>query len=260
MIFFLIGNPYFTFLKKIVGIIFIASLLIFLTISIYKPPLPNQSEILTEIKSGEPIQSELSADQKGESIVVNIENYEYRLTPLYNYELKGLIVTDYNSDNWLDIRHKDDPGNIKDICVVWGENITNGSYKEVKFTSGEFTCFYRWERKLENMVKGSFLSNNHLIPQSEIVSSAIKKSKLGDQVRVKGILADYSVYVDGKEIFKRKSSTVRNDSGNGACEIIYVTDFEILQKNQFNFKVYQKSFGLTALYSGILGFILFLLG
>lgn len=257
---FLIDNPYFSYLKKIVKTVFYISFILFLFISFYKPPLPDESGILSDIKSKEPVQSELPVNQKDKVIVTNLGKYEYRLTPLYNYELEGLIVTDYNSDNWLDVRHQDDPGNIKDICVIWGENILNGSYRQVKFSSGEFTCYYRWEKSLETPFYPQYLSNNHLIPQNERVAEEIKKSKIGDQVRVKGFLANYEVRVNGREIFKRNTSTVRDDSRNGACEIIYVTEFEILKENALNFKNFQKPIGYTSLLSAILGFVFFLLG
>src|SRR4030042_6352674 len=251
-------SVFFFYLKKIVKIVFIFSVLIFLFLCFYKSPLPPESQVIKEIKDGEPIQSELPANQKGKEIITWKGKYEYRLMPLYNYELNGLIVTEYKSENWLDVRHENDPGNIKDIYIVWGENISNGLYKEVKFSSGEFTCFYHWDKPLNAKFSGALLSNNHLVPKNADIADKIRESKIGDQVKVRGILADYSVYVDGKEIFTRKQSTKRDDVRNGACEIIYVTDFEIVKENILNFRDIKKVFGLSGLSSGILGLLFFL--
>lgn len=244
--------------KKIVKIVFLSSAIIFIFLSIYKPPLPRSEDVVSQIKNGDPVQTDLSESQKGKEIVARMGKYEYRVKPLFNYEINGLVVTDYNSENWLDIRHENDPGNIKDICVVWGENINNGSYQKVKFSSGEFTCFYRWSRPLEKEFSGHLLSNNHLIPQNGEVAEKIRNSKIGDQVKIKGVLADYSVYVDGNEIFTRKTSTSRDDVRNGACEIIYVVDFEVIRQNPLNFKNFTKTFGRISLSSGLLGILLFL--
>lgn len=248
--------PLISSLKKVVKFIFLFSTIGLVFITFYKPPLPDENEVISQIKESEPVQNELPKGQK--EIISKVGKYEYRLNPLFAYELNGLIVSDYNSENWLDIRHENDPGNIKDVCVVWGENIKNGSYKEVKFSSGEFTCFYRWDRTLEKEFYGNLLSNNHLIPQNSTIADKIRRSKVGDQIRIKGILADYSVYTDNQLVFTRKTSTTRGDTLNGACEIIYVTDYDVVRPNPLNFKNYAKVLGMASLTSMFTGILLFL--
>ena len=44
------------------------------------------------------------------------------------------------------------------------EAVTNGSYRKVKFTSGEFTCSYSWTGIVTPPFKPEKASNNHLIP------------------------------------------------------------------------------------------------
>jgi hypothetical protein len=71
------------------------------------------------------------------------------------------------------------------------------------------------------------LSNNHLLPADEFIAAAVKRARKGDQVRLKGWLVSYGI----KDTpYSRGSSTVRNDRGNGACEVVYVTEFEILRE------------------------------
>ena len=82
-------------------------------------------------------------------IETQIKNFSYKLDPKFAYEIYGLVVTQYDSDNWLDYTHRDDPGNIKDVCVVWGENITNRAYLNTRYYSGEFTCFYQYENGVQ---------------------------------------------------------------------------------------------------------------
>jgi len=52
------------------------------------------------------------------------------------------------------------------------------------------------------------------------------EARTGDQVHFKGYLAEYKLE-DGS--FERGTSVSRDDQGNGACETVFVTDFEILQ-------------------------------
>jgi hypothetical protein len=245
-------------IKKLNKYLFLISFFLFIFLLFYKTPLPGGEEVVPDIKNNEPKQTPFSKDKDKKQITTNVGDYEYRLTPLYNYELQGLIVSEYESDNWLDIRHEDDPGNIKDICVVWGENIKNNSFLQLKYKSGEFTCFYRWNKQLEKPFDGEALSNNHLIPINHEVRNEILDSRIGDQIELKGYLVNYEVYKDGKKLFVRDTSTTRNDSGNGACEIIFVTNYKIIKKDKWNLNDYIKPVGLATLSFASLGILLFL--
>jgi hypothetical protein len=69
------------------------------------------------------------------------------------------------------------------------------------------------------------LSNNHLLADDPLVKEAMMRARPGDHVRIKGMLARYRNPANG---FDRGTSTSRDDTGNGACETIYVTDFEVV--------------------------------
>jgi hypothetical protein len=73
------------------------------------------------------------------------------------------------------------------------------------------------------------LSNDHLLTDRPGIARAMRKVRIGDQVRFRGHLAEYSHNHEGRP-FSRGTSTVRNDTGNGACETIFVEEFEILRR------------------------------
>jgi hypothetical protein len=54
----------------------------------------------------------------------------------------------------------------------------------------------------------------------------VRTVRRGDQIRVRGWLASYE---RPGTPFRRGTSTTRDDRGNGACETVYVTEFEILR-------------------------------
>jgi hypothetical protein len=68
------------------------------------------------------------------------------------------------------------------------------------------------------------LSNNHLLSADHATRERIDSIRIGDQIRIKGRLASYGA-VGGPV---RGTSTTRDDSGNGACETIFVDEFEII--------------------------------
>ena len=241
-------------IKNLLKVILIASLAAFVFLSFFRPPLPSKDGILKEIINNEPSQKTLPKKEE----VIKIDGFDYKLTIRDSYEIWGLVVSGYNTNDWLDITHKKDPGNIQDICVVWGKNITSEAYRNVHYKSGEYVCYYSWKGSAPEFY-GDYLSNNHLIPKDEIVASQIRKVAIGDQIHIKGYLVDYGVSQDGQQIFTRKTSTIRGDNGMGACEIIYVENLAVLAGSNIIFQYIKNLTLYSALLSGLwwIGLILF---
>jgi len=189
-------------------------------------PLPDASLIDETIRAGEPLQT--ASDRPAFTTV--IKGYTYTLTPRATYDISGLVVSQHRGDALVNIGHKADPGNIKDVCVVWGDAIINGAYRKMSYVSGEFTCSFTWTGGLTPPFSLEKISNNHLIPAGPAVARGIRAIRIGDQVRMKGLLVDYTVTDRGQEIFTRRTSLTRSDTGNGACEILYVTELSVVRE------------------------------
>ncbi len=187
--------------------------------------LPDAALVDSAIKEGEPLQE--ASDQR--VFTTTIKGYTYTLTPRAAYDISGLVVSQHRGDALFNLYHKADPGNIKDVCVVWGEAITNGSYRKVSYKSEEFTCYYGWSGIITPPFNPEKVANNHLIPANDAVARQIDAIRVGDQIRMKGLLVDYKVSSDGREIFTRRTSLTRKDIGNGACEILYLTDMSVVR-------------------------------
>jgi hypothetical protein len=98
----------------------------------------------------------------------------------------------------------------------------------MKFWNRDFTCMCEFpDYETSILFSGSSLSNNHLLCVDRDLSRRILAARPGDQVYFKGYLVSYSQPANQ---FTRHSSTVRSDSGDGACETVFVTDFSILQR------------------------------
>ena len=165
-----------------------------------------------------------------EPFEVTRKGFTYTVTPLFSYELWGMIVSYHHSSSFIDVSHKqwNDYLNTKDICVIWGKNVETGVYGRMTFRNRDFTCYYRYpDRETGALFTENCLSNNHLLPADPLVADAVLKARTGDQVHFKGWLVSYSI--KGAR-YSRGSSTVRNDRGNGACEVVYVTEFEVLRE------------------------------
>ncbi|MEO8197754.1 MAG: hypothetical protein ABI689_13645 [Thermoanaerobaculia bacterium] len=152
------------------------------------------------------------------------KGHSVRVRPVAEYELWGLVVSHNNIQSLADIYHDSSSIDTKDLCVVWGSNLQSGELGKVEFESGPWTCYYRYPQGVRFV--GSQMSNNHLVTDDEDLRSHLDDIRVGDQIHVKGALVDYQV--DDWRDFWRRSSRVRTDGGNGACEVLYFEELEVL--------------------------------
>ena len=68
-------------------------------------------------------------------------------------------------------------------------------------------------------------ANMHIIPADEQIEDALDNIVKGNIIELTG----YLVFIEGKDGWKWKSSLTRNDTGGGACEVIWVNDFKIIE-------------------------------
>lgn len=156
---------------------------------------------------------------------------DYTVQPLYRYELAGLVVSRHDSKVWWDYAHAEwkDELNAVDLCVVWGDNVKSGAYLPLSYSSDQWTCHVE-TRSSEawQAFDPAALSNNHLLTDQPALAQRLREVRIGDQIRLRGYLAEYSHKVG--QGFRRGTSISRNDTGNGACETIFVEEFEILDR------------------------------
>lgn len=211
-------------MNNVVKIIFLVSLSLCAVSFFMKKRLPSSNSIVEQLQM-EPVQTEIPASE----FKIKKRDREYTVKPLYEYELYGLVVSMHDAGSWMDSAHKrwGDSLNIRDLCVLWGGNVKNDLYREFKFWSAEWTCYYKTGGDAAwNAFKAAQFSNNHLLVDDEKLARVILSVRRGDQIHLKGYLSEYSH--DGG--FKRGTSTTRTDTANNSCETIFITDFEILKR------------------------------
>lgn len=185
-----------------------------------KDRLPDHSTLASQVDQ-EPLQTRTSSTPF---------NFQYRgedywIEPVADYELWGMVVTHNNITGITDIMHTKDSVDIKDICVLWGSNTRNNDYQRMNFSSGDFICYYQYPYGVS--FQSDEISNNHLLSDNEKIREAIRQTHIGDQIHLRGMLINYSW--KSHPGWMRRTSTTRQDTGNGACEVVFVSDFEILR-------------------------------
>ena len=154
----------------------------------------------------------------------------YKIQPLYEYDLVGLVVSKHDANTWWDYIHRaaNDHLNVVDLCVVWGNNVRKGAYQDLTYSSGQFTCYVKAPtQEAYAAFDPTALSNNHLLTDKPELAKIMLQVNIGDQIHFRGHLSEYSH--NHGFAFKRGTSITRTDTGNGACETVFVDRFEILK-------------------------------
>lgn len=187
--------------------------------------LPARDKLLAEAQT-DPMQTAVRMP----AFAAHAGQVDYNVAPVADYEITGLVVSRHDSDTWWDWIHKasNDHLNVADLCMVWGANAASGAYERTSFSSGQFVCYYE-SRDADALQPANVraLSNNHLLTDDPGIARRLRNVQVGDQIRLTGQLVSYSH--NAGFAFTRGTSTTRDDTGNGACETIFVRDLELLQ-------------------------------
>jgi hypothetical protein len=170
--------------------------------------------------SEEPSQTPLSSQ---EPVVVELKKGEMRLTPVAEYRIAALVVgKETYSHGW------NAEVSPVDLGLAWGKLADPESRRYVSYSqSNRWTSFKMKEGSpFEPAYVISHASNHHIIPSTRNLWYAVKTIKEKQRVVLEGFLVNVAGTYEGKPVWW-KTSLSRTDSGNGACEILYVTKARI---------------------------------
>lgn len=110
-----------------------------------------------------------------------------------------------------------------DFAFGWGKMSNPEMTKGITISQSMRFYFYNTKPDCELPLRyiARHSANNHLIPANNSVRKALASLKKEDIVRIDGKLIKLSGWYD-KQTVSWGTSTTRNDTGNGACELIYV--------------------------------------
>jgi hypothetical protein len=107
-----------------------------------------------------------------------------------------------------------------DLALGWGPMSNDEVLRRLTISQGGRWYYYRWSGEpplpVNEIVRHS--ANMHLIPADADVETALSRVRPGHVVELRGKLVE----ARGSDGFRWRSSLTREDSGNGACEIVFV--------------------------------------
>lgn len=145
----------------------------------------------------------------------------YEIEPLarFSIEARVLRAEQYRLDRGAELAPVD-------LALGWGAMSDTAVLEKLKITQG--MRFYHWAPvegtlPIPRWVIETHSANMHMIPADESVARVLKDARRGSIVKISGYLIEASA-PDG---FRWRSSLTRDDTGNGACELIWVERVEL---------------------------------
>lgn len=147
----------------------------------------------------------------------------WTFTPLFKYDITAFV---FGTSHKFTSEFKD---TLTDIGLLWGDNASKEYYKNVKLRVMMDHYEVSW-RYGENFDLYS-AANTHIATCDSNTFKKIRSIKTGDQVRIKGWLVNAKISkkpgeTDPAKILTWNSSITRNDTGEGSCELMYVSKAE----------------------------------
>ncbi len=163
--------------------------------------------------------SELPLQERLETPVqYQVDNYTLTGVATFHIKAKVLSKKNYSLGREADL-------SPVDLALGWGNMSDESILDNIQISqSGRF---YRWRvesfpiprREIETSS-----ANMHLIPANDSVKRAMKNVREGDIIEITGYLVNAKSNEDG---WYWRSSQTRNDTGGGACELIWVETLNI---------------------------------
>lgn len=144
----------------------------------------------------------------------------YTVTPLASYEVDAVVLASrsYRGDREAD-------ASPLDLALGWGAMADVDVIASFDVSQQDRWYYVRWTRSplaTQEIVRHS--ANTHILPATDDIQSTLEAVRPGDFVRLRGYLVELSA-PDG---WRWRSSLTRDDTGAGACEVLWVESVEVI--------------------------------
>jgi len=144
----------------------------------------------------------------------------YRITALQRFSLAARVLgaERYRFDRGAELAPVD-------LALGWGPMSDTAVLEQIDISQSN--RFYLWRVAQLPIPRHDIEANSanmHMIPADTIIEDTLKGVRVGQVVRISG----YLVEVAGADGWRWRSSLTRDDTGNGACELVWVESLQVL--------------------------------
>jgi hypothetical protein len=164
--------------------------------------------------SSDPLQEDLTAP----AFSIHNAGFHWTITPKAHYTVAGRVLSFhvYNS-GWQSSLSP------VDLALGWGVLADRSVDRWISWSQSGRWYYYHWAANAPYMpeVIGSHSSNVHIIPGNDRVRKVLPLIHKDDLVILEGMLVNVDG-TNGSQSFGWHTSLSRTDTGDGACEVLYV--------------------------------------
>ncbi|MCK5051865.1 MAG: hypothetical protein KAS53_09090 [Candidatus Cloacimonetes bacterium] len=205
---------------KLVIILSIVAVLAVVGYFLLQRPVVSEEDFTTIYTSLDPEQNPLLDPN---NISVNSRGLDVVFKSIARYKISAVILSKkrYVSD-WTSIISP------LDYALGWGDvaKPENLEHIEVRQTMRWYRYKFDNECAITQQYISAHSSNHHIIPANNNIRKAVLSAKKNDAIVLEGYLVNVSGKYKGGNVTWRSSET-RTDTGNGSCEIMYVTSVKL---------------------------------
>lgn len=145
---------------------------------------------------------------------------DYEIIPAARFDIKAKVLS---SKSYIFGRE----AHLSPIDLVLGWGPMSDESIVRKIAISQSNRFYRWhvaEFPIPRREIETNSANMHMIPATTAIADKVKSARPGDIIALSGHL----VNVKARDGWLWKSSLTRQDTGRGACELIWVEKFDVV--------------------------------
>ncbi len=192
--------------------ILLAGLVIYAAYNHYRHRAIHHPDGLTTAQA-DPIQTETN------QLAMIFKNYKIQPLKDFSIEARVLSTEQYRFDTGADLIPID-------IALGWGRMSDTAVIKQLNISQSGRFYRYSYENTppipLQEIISHS--ANMHMIPANDLIAAQLKSVRVGQILHISGQLVEVT---EPRKGWVWRSSLTRDDSGAGACELIWVKKVDV---------------------------------
>lgn len=164
----------------------------------------------------DPVQSSIIGEAAN-PIVWEENGMTWTMQPRASYQISARVL---GNKRYFDWQSSVVP---RDLALAWGDMSDPAVDEWIRWRQSNRWYHSEWDGQLpySQSYIASHTANVHIIPATDNLDKALRQVKENDLVYLEGYLVDLQV-LDGARVGQVKTSLNREDTGDGACELLYV--------------------------------------
>lgn len=196
------------------------SLLLFIAVILFGKSLLSDN-VVYQGEIAVPIQTDIKGEDK---IIHEGSEGKVELIKKAQYELTGVVKSKKKYSDYTSQVSK------YDLAMAWGDLNKDEIDDGISYSQSGRWYYYKYSKdipvNLDYISKNS--ANVHIIHKDKDILKKIESIKEDDYILLQGYLVDVD-FKNPNNTSLWKTSKSRNDTGNGACEIMYVENVTIIE-------------------------------